>query len=38
MLIDEQYPDVFSLFRKLRESFLNLVRLGLLVDDQEVSL
>ncbi len=38
MLVDEEYPDIFSLFRKSCECLLNLTRLGLLVDDQEVSL
>ena len=38
MLVDEQYPYVFSLLCKPCECILNLVRLGLLVDDQEISL
>lgn len=38
MLIDEQYPNIFSLFGETHECFLNLTRLSLLIDDQEVPL
>lgn len=38
MLVNQQYSNVLSLLGKSYEGFLNLARLGLLVDDQEISL
>ena len=38
MLVDEQYPNIFSIPRESCKCILNLARLRLLVDDQEVAL